>query len=290
MLIDLHIHSNFSSDGEHKPLDIYKIVKKKNINVFSITDHNTVKGVRDLLDNVKAGKIMFIPGVEFSCSYEGYEIHLLSYGFNHLDERYGFLEDNFKKIKREQAVRRARKLQELGFVLKVEDVLMHAGEKAASGVTFLNVLKQYKENRYKLYDYLEGNKSKSPYTNFYFDFFRKGGFAYVEMELFNYFDVVDLLKDTFLVLAHPGLYPECLIENLLVESVCGVEAFSSYHDFEQRNRFLKLAADKGLIVTCGSDYHGKSIKPNVNFINFELQLDIQNKLIQKLESLNSYFI
>ncbi|KAA0258060.1 PHP domain-containing protein [Deferribacter autotrophicus] len=290
MLIDLHIHSNFSSDGERKPSEIYEIIKTKKINIFSITDHNTVKGVRNLLKSVKNGSVMFIPGVEFSCSFEGYEIHLLSYGFNHLDERYDFLEDNFKKIKREQAIRRTRKLQEIGFILNVEEVLEEAGEKAASGVTFLNVLKRYKENRQKLYDYLEGDKSNSPYTNFYFDFFRKGGFAYVEIKLLDYFEVVNILKDTFLVLAHPGLYPEELIGKLLIESVDGIEAYSSYHDIEQSQRFVRLASDKGLVVTCGSDHHGKNIKPNVEFINYELPFDVESRLIERLDSLKSYFI
>lgn len=42
----------------------------------------------------------------------------------------------------------------------------------------------------------------------------------------------------------------------------GVEAFSSYHSPEQAVAFYRQARARGLFVSCGSDYHGKT-KPAV---------------------------
>jgi len=42
---DLHIHSHYSSDGEFKIIDIINKCLAQNIDTFSLTDHNSVKGV-----------------------------------------------------------------------------------------------------------------------------------------------------------------------------------------------------------------------------------------------------
>ncbi|BAI80261.1 conserved hypothetical protein [Deferribacter desulfuricans SSM1] len=286
MLIDLHIHTNFSSDGEFSPLEIYKEIKKRGVSLFSITDHNSIDGVLDLYSKVDiADNISFIPGVEFSCKFKGEEIHLLVYNFPLNDERVTYLIDKFKELKIEQAVKRVYKLKELGFKVDVEEVLKESNEKGISGVTFLNVLKKYPENREKLFDYLEGDKSDSPYTNFYFDFFRKGGYAYVDADLLDYIETVNLLKDEVLVIAHPGLYPKSMIKDLIIDGIKGVEVYSSYHNDKFQNEFLLFAEENNLVATIGSDFHGPNIKPDVDFINFELETNKQQKIKNLLKIL-----
>ncbi len=44
MKYDLHIHSKYSPDGFLIPEKIVKIAKKKGLDGFAITDHNTIKG------------------------------------------------------------------------------------------------------------------------------------------------------------------------------------------------------------------------------------------------------
>ncbi len=41
---DLHVHSNYSSDGIMEVKTIIKVAKKNRLNGIAITDHNTVKG------------------------------------------------------------------------------------------------------------------------------------------------------------------------------------------------------------------------------------------------------
>jgi len=44
MKYDLHIHSEFSSDGTMSPEEIVEYAKKRGLDGIAITDHNTVKG------------------------------------------------------------------------------------------------------------------------------------------------------------------------------------------------------------------------------------------------------
>ncbi|MFC1937209.1 PHP domain-containing protein [Chloroflexota bacterium] len=44
MVIDLHIHSKYSSDGILDPKEIVSIARKKGLNGIAITDHDTVQG------------------------------------------------------------------------------------------------------------------------------------------------------------------------------------------------------------------------------------------------------
>ncbi len=45
---DLHIHST-ASDGSYTPDEIVTMVRKQNVGVFSITDHETIKGVKKIV-------------------------------------------------------------------------------------------------------------------------------------------------------------------------------------------------------------------------------------------------
>ncbi len=72
--LDLHIHSEYSSDGIGFPKDIIKNLQKKGLQGMAITDHNTLEG------SLKAQKLapkdfIVIPGLEIS-TLDGHMIAL----------------------------------------------------------------------------------------------------------------------------------------------------------------------------------------------------------------------
>lgn len=73
-LIDLHIHTNHS-DGVLEPKQIIKIANEKELNSFSITDHDTALSYEDkfVRDTVK------LYGIELSCTYKEKKMHVLAY-------------------------------------------------------------------------------------------------------------------------------------------------------------------------------------------------------------------
>ena len=81
--IDLHCHSWFSGDGVSSPESLIAAAKRKGLDGFALTDHNTCDGYRYLLDKGlvrEDGKpvddFLIIPGVEVTTA----EGHLLCLG------------------------------------------------------------------------------------------------------------------------------------------------------------------------------------------------------------------
>jgi len=75
MKADLHIHSNFSDDGESTVEQIIEAAVEKGLGCISVTDHNNFEAYEKIKDN---GKVIVIPGIEVS-SKEG---HILAYGIS----------------------------------------------------------------------------------------------------------------------------------------------------------------------------------------------------------------
>ena len=65
---DLHVHTNFSRDGESTVEDILRTAQQKGLDGVAITDHNTTEGARyalEVCERVAPGLIV-IPGEEIS--------------------------------------------------------------------------------------------------------------------------------------------------------------------------------------------------------------------------------
>ncbi|MDO5559202.1 MAG: hypothetical protein Q4F95_06340 [Oscillospiraceae bacterium] len=82
------------------------------------------------------------------------------------------------------------------------------------------------------------------------------------------------------VLAHPGLIRtdkekfEKLLEQLCGYGLDGIECLYTEHSDIQTQYFERLASDKGLIITAGSDFHGERIKEkNLLGMDVDIQLD-----------------
>jgi len=81
--IDLHTHSFFSGDGVSSPEEMIASARRKGLQGFALTDHNTSKGIDYLLkkglmrpDGLPVGGFLIIPGVEVSTA----DGHLLCLG------------------------------------------------------------------------------------------------------------------------------------------------------------------------------------------------------------------
>ena len=103
-MIDLHTHTNYS-DGTWNLRKLLEEAEKLNIEVLSITDHDTVNCYEEIekikVEDIFKGKI--IPGVEFNTVFDGVMFHLLAYDFdyrkldNFICENYENKKPNLKK-------------------------------------------------------------------------------------------------------------------------------------------------------------------------------------------------
>lgn len=130
-------------------------------------------------------------------------------------------------------------------------------------------------NNFLLREYFNnGAKSDMPFVHFYWDFFSQGKIAYVPIEFRDMSEIITLIKDSggLAVLAHPGNnFKDCLevVDDIIKERIDGIEVFSTYHSPEQIDYFYERAKANNLLLTFGSDFHGKN-KPNIRLKGYPI--------------------
>lgn len=83
-MIDLHTHT-INSDGTWSTKEILEKAEELKLEVFSITDHDTVKAYVEFEENNKLKEIYtgkLIIGTELNCIFDGIKIEILAYNFD----------------------------------------------------------------------------------------------------------------------------------------------------------------------------------------------------------------
>jgi predicted metal-dependent phosphoesterase TrpH len=86
-LVDFHIHSLYSRDGEFTPAELAGIARRSGIKVMSLTDHNTAAGTKEMLETGKEAGVKIIPGIEFDCYFDSVLFHVTGYGIDPENKR-----------------------------------------------------------------------------------------------------------------------------------------------------------------------------------------------------------
>ena len=266
---DLHIHSGYSSDGEFPVAAIVDMCSARGLDAFSLTDHNSVRGVGQAAERAAAAGLGFISGIEIDCNYRGTDLHLLGYGIDWRSADFARLEETVAAKVVASFGGMVDNLLRLGFAVEADAVLAAAGDKLPTGELIAEVmLSDAKYHTPLLRPYMKGGaRSDMPYINFYLDYFAQGRPAFVPVAYMDYRDAVELVRDNggTPVVAHPGLNfrgREEVAEQLLDRGAAGLEVFNNYHSPEQAVYFTSLALSKEAFMTCGSDFHGKT-KPRI---------------------------
>ena len=267
--VDLHIHTTASSDGQHTPVEIFEMAKSIGLRAITFADHNSVANVEEGLHLSKKYDIEFIPCFELNTLYDNMDLHLLAY---YIDHKKGALHrwlDEIEKAKYEQAEKRLHALQSLDFPIAKEDLDRAANGMIPSGVTFLTALlsRNEKPGDPRLQPYIDGERSDSPALNFYKDYFRKGKPAFVPLKACATQKGIEKIKEFggVPVQAHPSDTGDENILKLIDMGLMGLEAYSPYHTDKESEHFRAMAEENNILYTAGSDFHGKKIKPDVEF-------------------------
>ncbi|KAB2954310.1 PHP domain-containing protein [Heliorestis acidaminivorans] len=249
MKIDLHLHTT-ASDGQYSPQELVDRVIKAGVDTFSFTDHESIEGYIEVVEEATQKGLQLIAGVELLVHYQEQEIHLLGYG---MDLTATHFRKELHKLKEERnAVAQAMvaKLQKLGFSLTWDDVktiahprgtiskghIVHAlhrcGLLPCSGMEFI---KRYLDPQ---------------------------GLAYVQYGANSFDSAVELIRSSggVPVIAHPGLIAQqSLLPELLDRHPVGIEVFYAYYGAKRQKwieHYYEMAKSKKLLMTGGSDYHG----------------------------------
>ena len=251
--IDLHMHTTVS-DGTDSPEEIIQRVKAAGIDMFSVTDHDAIKGCIVVRSLLKEAGLSFIPGVEFSCKDENGKYHILGYGYDPQS-------DAIKEVIDTGHTYRISKLKKRIDFLKKEYGFSFSDEDLSALYKLDNPGKPHIGNLMVKYGYAP---SKEIAIQTYVDKFHAGS-EYVRPE-----QAIQgiLAAGGVPVLAHPSYgrgdelilssEMELRLRRLISFGLEGVEAFYSGFTPKLEEEILSFAEKLGLYVTAGSDYHGKN--------------------------------
>ncbi|MDD6612716.1 MAG: PHP domain-containing protein [Clostridiales bacterium] len=292
--IDLHLHSSVSLDGELSPRGLVELCSQEGITLAALTDHNAVSGIPEFSWRGAQLGIRVIPGVELDCTVEGLQLHILGYGIDITNGKLMQIERSVLEMQRTLSLRQMDAVEELGILLN-RDALM---EQAQNGVVSAEMIAAgalafpQNQNHPLLRPFLPGGpRSDQPLVNFYWDICSPGKPAYVPVSYISAAEAIQVIHDAggLAVLAHPAINlqrREKLIEYFLNLPLDGIEVFSSYHNAIETAFYLDLAQKYHLLITGGSDFHGK-IKPNIRMGDIDMlgmEDVLQSELLSALET------
>ena len=268
-MIDLHIHTDASSDGVHTPDEIFQMIGDLFDSPVAIAfaDHDSVRNIpRGTALSEETG-IPFFSGVELSAAHRSTDVHILGYCIDHESPSLTGHLNRLRDITRVQTERRVELLRDQGFTLDSADVFRESQERSPTGRSFLIALKGRPENKHNthLARYVDGDRSDSPSLNFYLDYLAGGGPAYVPLEGTGVSRIIETIREAsgIAILAHPGEYSTDIVHEVIDLGIDGIEVWSGHHDANEQKRALDCARVHGLLVTAGSDFHGTAVKPNI---------------------------
>lgn len=265
-MIDLHLHTNHS-DGTDTVTELLEKAEQQNLEIISITDHDTVDGYEELKNSEIRNKFKgeIITGVELKAIYNNHNIEILGYGIDiqkmkiykceNLQEK---ILEHFKKVADKYQIKYDKDLK-----------IDQERSKIFASFTFAENILQYQEN-ISLLDKL-GEKEltednffrkceSNPNSIFYFD-----ASKYIR-------DINDIIKDihdagglAFLAHAYEYRFKDTKgeIENIIkTTSIDGFECQHPIFSEEQKREIIQLCQKYNKYMSGGSDYHAKN-KPDI---------------------------
>jgi predicted metal-dependent phosphoesterase TrpH len=251
-LIDLHSHTSHS-DGQRSPAELLAEAAGRGLTVLALTDHDTVSGIADAIEAAKSHGVRLVPGIELSCELHGREVHVLGHfldplsaGVLRISEQ--MLAERWQRM--ERMVERARTAGLAGVTMEL--VIAASGGENLGRPHLARVLvhcghcKSVKD----AFDRYLGN----------------GGPLFVDRLRLSVHEAVELVRAAggTSSLAHPGANA---VSRQELKTCAGlgldaVEAFHPEHVPNQAEAYQRWAAEFGLLVTAGSDYHGPAVQPD----------------------------
>ncbi len=260
-LVDLHTHSIYS-DGDLSPEELINLAKSKNIKSLAITDHDTINGNLAILEKgfFQDQEIQIIPGIELSAKVPKGRMHILGYDIDlknkELNKKMKELENNsinsvlsiIEQIKRDYGI--------IFTYQELKELVNATHNLGRPDIAKLIVKNGYAKTIQEAFDlYLIDAHQKTRGNN-------KG---------LSYQECLNLILNSggIPVLAHPHSLELnekellLLIKEMINNGLQGIEVYHSNHTKEQTKLYLEIARKYNLLISGGTDYHGKSVKPDI---------------------------
>ncbi|MEG1548080.1 MAG: PHP domain-containing protein [Clostridia bacterium] len=242
-LFDLHTHS-YMSDGTDSPAELARLAKARGLSLFALTDHDTVCGVTEAVEEGNRIGLDVLPGVEYDVKFDGL-MHILGLGID-------IYNPEITGAQHAAMQRRDMRNAEILRLLKKHDCDAEPYmEKVRGMTTRMNIARAV----------VKAGGADSTDEAFK-KYLSHGACCYVLGECPTPEEVIDLIHTAggLAVLAHPCKMKcdmHTLVHELADAGLDGLEVYYPTATPGQTQLFTSLAARYDLLMTCGSDYHGE---------------------------------
>jgi len=272
MKIDLHIHTKTCSDGNLHIEEVFQEAKRRNIDLMSTTDHDSIDCQERAIALAKEYGITYITGVELNVTFQyppepGKSVSLDFLGYQY-DIGNRELRSKLELIKERREVRAHEILEKLNIEFDKE-----------------NIARFNEEDMKKIQDSVDGVFGRPHIANYLVE----KGIVRNKQEAFDKYLVkcdvpkfpLSLAEASMLVrnaggilsLAHPNdpngtslvsITPDLdeqtkIIEEYMLEYIDGIECWHSRNDAKTTTHYIEFARKHRLLMTGGSDCHQKPL-------------------------------
>ena len=246
--VDLHVHTT-ASDGTDSPAWVIALAHALGLAAVAITDHDTVAALPEAMEAGPQLGVEVVPGIELSADYRGREVHILGYFIDYTDPD---LQEVLAQAVRSRVRRNEAILQALDAdSMHISPADMPVAPGAVPGrphIAQALVHLGYADDLKDAFDRYIG--LGKPY--------------YRPRKLMGLGQAVSAIRQAGGVasLAHPMKYGfdragrEALVQAAREVGCAALEAYYAEHTPSQQAELVKLAAQYGLALSGGSDYHG----------------------------------
>ncbi|MEM9753400.1 MAG: PHP domain-containing protein [Planctomycetota bacterium] len=269
---DLHAHST-ASDGTDAPESLALLATAAGLSAFALTDHDTTAGLSAAASAADAHGVAFVPGIELSADPDVLNtgesrgtLHLLGYFVDADNPELSGLCDELHESRNDRNPAVVARLAELGVRLDYDEIVTLAGNEGVVGrphIAQAMVQRGYVKSIHEAFQKYLG----------------RGGAAFVRRDRITAERAIETIHMAggLAVLAHPtqlGLDNEACeqtVAKLKNLGLDGIEARHPDHTATDENQFNGYAKQFSLLITGGSDYHGrrKAIELGSQRVGFE---------------------
>lgn len=257
---DLQSHSTHS-DGALPAAEVVGYAAAAGLELFALTDHDTVGGVDEALDAAADHGLRLLPAVELSAVDGAYEdLHVLGYGVDHRDP---VLLERLRTARGDREVRLDRmreRLVQQGWAVQDGELEARRREGRPVGRPHLaGAVVAHPDNAERL-----AQDGHAELSSFLVAHLLPGTSGYVARTFPAVGEAISWIHEAggLAIWAHPfwdikapGEVTAAL-RRYREDGIDGVEAFYVAHDAQQTGLLVEQAAELDLVTTGSSDFHG----------------------------------
>lgn len=253
MRADFHVHTDIS-DGSLGLRETIQVAKENGVTHVAITNHDTIRGLREAIKEGDKKGVIVIPGIEIS-AYDfinNRKVHILGYNFELEGKNITKLCNPVLERRNENSIWQIDRLKDNGYKINMQNIFRRARNSEV-------IYKQH-----IMAELTDSNYTNKIYSDLYKKLFKNGGICSKDIEYVDALEAVKAIKSDngIAVLAHPGqLDSYGIINKLVAAGLDGIELNHMDHTEEDIKKIKEYSDKYSLILTGGSDFHGEYGSP-----------------------------